>query len=143
PRRRYAAPVRTATPRGAAAAIGGHHDGRNTLAAQLESALAPGTVNLADRGFFSMNRFLRFSATGAQLCWRVKNGAKSVPLRTLETLPDGSELVMLRESDGMRARRRRDTGDRTAARLPDTLARLVQFAIETRTRGGRAKSSTT
>src|SRR5207302_9206738 len=70
------------------------------------------------------------------------NGAKSVPLRTLETLPDGSELVMLRESDGMRARRRRDTGDRTAARLPDTLARLVQFAIVTRTRGGRAKTST-
>ena len=64
------------------------------------------------------------------------------PLRTLESLPDGSELVMLRESDGMRARRRRDTGDRTAARLPDTLARLVEFAIVTRTRGGRAKTST-
>jgi hypothetical protein len=139
---RIVALVRTATHRWAAAAIGGYHDGENTLADQLESALAPGTVNLADRGFFSMNRFLRFSATGAQLCWRVKNGAKSVPLRTLETLPDGSELVMLRESDGMRARRRRDTGDRTAARLPDTLARLVQFAIVTRTRGGRAKTST-
>ena len=103
-------------------AAGGYHDGENTLADQLESALAPGTLNLADRGFFSMDRFLRFSATGADLCWRVKNGAKSVPFKTLKTLPDGSELVMLHESDSMRARRRRDAGDKTAAgcriRLP-------------------------
>ena len=41
----------------------------------------------------------------------------------------------------MRTRRRRDTGDKTAARLPDTIARLVQFTIVTRTRGGRAKTS--
>src|SRR5271165_5292359 len=142
PMLRLVALVRTATHRWAAAAIGGYHDGENALADQLESALAAGTLNLADRGFFSMDRFLRFSATGAQLCWRVKNGAKSVPLKTLRTLPDGSELVMLHESDGMRARRRRDTGDKTAARLPDTTARLVQFTIVTRTRGGRAKAST-
>jgi hypothetical protein len=142
PMLRIVALVRTATHRWIAAAIGGYHDGENALADELESALAPGMLNLADRGFFSMDRFLRFSAAGAQLCWRVKNGAKSVPFRTLKTLPDGSELVMLRESDGMRARRRRDTGDKTAARLPDTMARLVQFTIVTRTRGGRAKAST-
>jgi hypothetical protein len=138
---RIVALVRTATHRWAAAAAGGYHDGENTLADQLESALAPGMINLADRGFFSMDRFLRFSATGAQLCWRVKNGTKSVPFKTLKTLPDGSELVMLRESGSMRTRRRRDTGDKTAARLPDTIARLVQFTIVTRTRGGRAKTS--
>jgi len=139
---RIVALVRTATHRWAAAAVGGYHDGENALADQLESALTAGTLNLADRGFFSMDRFLRFSAAGAQLCWRVKNGAKSVPFKTLKTLPDGSELVMLHESDGMRTRRRRDTGDKTAARLPDTIARLVQFTIVTRTRGGRAKAST-
>jgi hypothetical protein len=104
PMLRIVALVRTATHRWAAAIIGGYHDGENALVDQLESALAAGTLNLADRGFFSMDRFLRFSATGAQLCWRVKNGAKSVPVKTLETLPDGSELVMLHESDGMRAR---------------------------------------
>ena len=142
PMLRIVALVRTATRRWAAAAIGGYHDGENALADLLESALAAGTVNLADRGFFSMDRFLRFSATGAQLCWRLKNGAKSVPCKTVKTLPDGSELVMLHESDGMRARRRRDAGDKTAPRLPDTLARLVQFTIVTRTRGGRAKTST-
>jgi hypothetical protein len=142
PMLRLVALVRTATHRWAAAAVGGYHDGENALADELESALAAGMLNLADRGFFSMDRFLRFSASGAQLCWRVKNGAKSVPARTIRVLPDGSELVMLHESDGMRARRRRDTGNKAAARLPDTTARLVQFTIVTRTRGGRAKAST-
>ncbi len=36
-------------------------------------------LNLADRGFFSMDRFLRFSATGAHLAWRVKNGGEMRP----------------------------------------------------------------
>ena len=139
---RLVALVRTATHRWIAAAIGGYHDGENALVDELGSALAPGMANLADRGFFSMDRLIRFSATGAHLCWRVKNGAKSVPFKTLKTLPDGSELVMLRESDGMRALRRRDTGNNAAARLPDTRARLAQFTIVTRTRGGRAKTST-
>ena len=62
-------------------------------------------LNLADRGFFSMDRWIRFSATGAHLCWRVKNGARSVPFKMLKTLPDGSELVILHESHGMLARR--------------------------------------
>ncbi|MEV5494430.1 IS3 family transposase [Nonomuraea fuscirosea] len=41
-------------------------------------------VNLADRGFFSMDRRIRASATGAHLVWRVKNGAKSLPARLVE-----------------------------------------------------------
>jgi len=89
----------------------------------------------------SMHRWIRFSGTGAHLAWRVKNGAKSVPLKTLETLPDGSELVMLHESDGMRARRRKDAGDLRAARLPDTIARLVTFTITATTRSGRTKTT--
>ena len=101
--------VRTATFRWISAAIGGYHDGENALADQLEGSFRPGMLNLADRGFFSMDRFLRFSARGADLAWRIKDGAKSVPLKTVKTLPDGSELVMLHESDGMRARRRRET----------------------------------
>ena len=84
-----------------------------------------------------MHRWTRFSGTGAHLAWRVKNGAKSVPLKTLETLPDGSELVMLHESDGMRTRRRRDTQNPQAERLPDTIARLVTFTVTTVTRSGR------
>jgi hypothetical protein len=88
-----------------------------------------------------MHRWIRFSGTGADLAWRVKNGAKSVPLKTLETLPDGSELVMLHESDGMRARRRKEAGDLRAARLPDTAARLVTFTVTATTRSGRTKTT--
>ena len=138
---RVTAHVRTATFRWIGAAIGGYHDGENALADQLEDSFGPGMLNLADRGFFSMRRWIRFSGTGAHLAWRIKNGAKSVPLTTIRTLPDGSELVMLHESEGMRTRRRKDTGDPRAERLPDTAARLVTFTVTTRTRSGRTKTT--
>ena len=88
-----------------------------------------------------MHRWIRFSGTGAELAWRIKNGVKSVPLKTLRTLPDGSELVMLHESDGMRTRRRRDTQNPQAERLPDTIARLVTFTVTAATRSGRTKTT--
>ena len=138
---RVTAHVRTATFRWIGAAAGGYHDGENALADQLEDSFTPGILNLADRGFFSMHRWIRFSGTGAHLAWRIKNSARSVPLKTLRTLPDGSELVMLRESDGMRTRRRKETGDPRAERLPDTAARLVTFTVTTVTRSGRTKTT--
>jgi hypothetical protein len=88
-----------------------------------------------------MHRWIRFSGTGAHLAWRIKNGAKSVPLKTVKTLPDGSELVMLHESDGMRTRRRKASGDPRAERLPDTIARLVTFTITATTRSGKTKTT--
>ena len=138
---RVTAHVRTASFRWIGAALGGYHDGENTLADELEGSFAPGMLNLADRGFFSMYRWIRFSGTGAELAWRVKNGGKSVPLKRVKTLPDGSELVMLHESDGMRARRRKEAGDAHAERLPDTAARLVTFTITATARSGRAKTT--
>ncbi len=66
--------------------FGSYEGGENALADQLEESFSPGMLNLADRGFFSMDRFLRFSARGAHLAWRVKNAAKSVPLRVIRTL---------------------------------------------------------
>ena len=141
PQLRIVGHVRTGSRRWIAAAIGGYQDGENPLADELAWSFRPGIINLADRGFFFMDRWLRFSAGGAHLAWRVKNGAKSVPFKTLRTLPDGSELVMLHESDGMRARRRREAGDPHAPRLPDTTARLVSFTITARTRSGRAKTT--
>ncbi|HEY1001102.1 MAG TPA: IS4 family transposase, partial [Streptosporangiaceae bacterium] len=141
PMLRVTAHVRTATFRWTGAAIGGYHDGENALADQLEDSFRPGILNLADRGFFSMHRWIRFSARGADLAWRIKNGAKSVPLKTIKTLPDGSELVIMHESDGMRTRRRRDTGNPHAGRFPDTTARLVTFTITAVTRSGRTKTT--
>ena len=141
PKIRIAAHVRTGSRRWIAAAIGGYCDGENTLADELEASFTAGIINLADRGFFSMDRWIRFSARGAHLAWRVKNGAKSVPFKTLKTLTDGSELVLLRESDSMLGKRRRDVGDKTLPRLPDTIARLVSFTVTART-ARRARTTT-
>jgi hypothetical protein len=138
---RVTAHVRTATFRWIAAAIGGYHDGENALADELEDSFRPGMLNLADRGFFSMFRWLRFSGAGADLAWRVKNGAKSVPARTLEVLPDGSELVILHESGGMHARRRKDAPASRPGRLPATAARLVAFTVTTVTASGKRKTT--
>jgi hypothetical protein len=140
PKLRLVAHVRTASRRWIAAAAGGYLDGENTLADELEDSFTGGILNLADRGFFSMDRWIRFSARGAHLAWRVKNGAKSVPFKTIKTLKDGSELVLLRESDSMLARRRREHGGKTLPRLPDTVARLVSFTVTTRT-ARRVKTS--
>jgi hypothetical protein len=142
PKLRIVAHVQTGSRRWIGAAVGGYADGENALVDELAGTLKPGMLNLADRGFFSMDRWLRFSGTGAHLCWRVKNGAKSVPFKTLEVLPDGSELVRLRESDGMLGKRRRALGGKTAARLPDATARLVCFTVTTRTFRGRIKTTT-
>jgi hypothetical protein len=138
---RVTAHVRTATFRWIGAAIGGYHDGENALADELEDSFRPGMLNLADRGFFSMFRWLRFSGAGADLAWRVKNGAKSVPARTLEVLPDGSELVILHESGGMHARRRKDAPASRPGRLPATAARLVAFTVTTVTASGKRKTT--
>lgn len=107
----------------------------------LAAALQPGTLNLADRNFFSMARWVRFTATGAHLAWRVKNGAKSLPARIITVLPDGSALVRLRESDSMLGYRRARTGDRGLTRLPDTIARLVEFTLTVTDTRGRARTS--
>jgi hypothetical protein len=141
PRLRLVALLQAGTMRWKAAAIGGYHDGENALADQLGAAPGPGQLSLADRGFFSMDRWTRFPATGAHLLWRVKNTARSVPFRQLRTLKDGSGLVLLRESGNMPGRRRKDAGDKTLPRLPDTVARLACFTVLSRTRRGRAKTA--
>ena len=92
-------------------------------------------------GRSTLDRWIRFSADGAHLAWRVKNGAKSVPFKTLRVLSDGSELVLLRESASMPGKRRRDVGDKTLPRLPDTIARLVSFTVTART-ARRARTTT-
>jgi len=133
--------VRVASRRWIAAETGTYHQGENELADGLFWSLRGGMVNLADRGFPSMERYLAAAGTGADLVWRWKNGKDCLPARTLEVLPDGSELVVMRESGGMLARRRRASRDHAARRLPDTIARLVTFTILTRTLSGRRKTT--
>jgi hypothetical protein len=133
--------VRTASRRWIAAEIGAYRQGENELADSLLGSLRSGMVNLADRGFPSMERYLAAAGTGADLVWRWKNDPKSLPAKILEPLPDGSELVVMRESDGMLSRRRRESRNHAAPRLPDTIARLVTFTIVARTAGGRSKAT--
>ncbi len=133
--------VRAASRRWIAAEIGAYRQGENELADALLGSFRGGTVNLADRGFPSMERYLAAAGTGADLVWRWKNDAKSLPAKTLEVLPDGSELVVMRESAGMLSRRRRESRNHAAPRLPDTIARLVTFTIVTRTASGRSKTT--
>jgi Insertion element 4 transposase N-terminal/Transposase DDE domain len=133
--------VRVATRRWIAAEPGSYHQGENELADRLLGSFRSGIVNLADRGFPSMERYLAAAGTGADLAWRWKNDAKSLPAKTLEVLPDGSELVVMRESDGMLARRRQASRNHAAPRLPDTIARLVTFMIMTETASGKRKAT--
>lgn len=104
---------------------------------RLVCALRVGTLNLADRNFFSMHRWRTASATGAHLVWRVKNGRKSLPARVIAQLGDGSYLVRLRESDAMLRARRKATGDPKAARLQDITARMVEFTVTLTDQAGR------
>jgi hypothetical protein len=124
-----------------AAAAGSCATSEGALVDPLGGALGQDELNLADRNFFSMARWVAFSATGAQLAWRVKNGKKSLPAKTIAVLPDGSTLVRLRESDGMLARRRRKAADPALARLPDTIARLVEFDLLVTDAAGKTKTS--
>ena len=103
--------------------------------------MQPGTLNLADRNFFSMDRWRTAAATGAQLAWRVKNGTSSLPATVIETLPDGSQLVRLRESDAMLAHRRTTSGHPTAPRLADIVARLVEFTVTVTDQAGQKSTS--
>jgi hypothetical protein len=107
-----------------AAAVGSYATSEQRLFDQTVGALRPGTLNLADRNFFSMARWVTAAATGVQLAWRVKNGVRSLPAKRLAVLSDGSNLLRLRESNSMLAARRAAAGDRSLPRLPDTLARL-------------------
>lgn len=141
PQARMVAVVACGTRWVIAARIGSSGVSEQVLADDLIGELRPGTVNLADRGFFSMDRWVRASGTGAQLLWRVKNGARSLPARLVEVLPDGSVLVELVESDAMLSRRRKTSGDRSLTRLPPVLARLVEFTVTSRDRSGRTTIS--
>lgn len=125
----------------AAAAVGSSSTSEQALVDTMSGALRPGTVNLCDRNFFSMARWVRFSATGAHLVWRVKNGAVSLPARLVRVLCDGSALVRLRESDAMLARRRAKAGDPRLPRLACVLARLVEFTLRVRDSSGRIRTT--
>jgi hypothetical protein len=79
---------------------GPHSSGEQTLAAGLAAALGPGMLCLADRNFASWRLWRTFTATGADLLWRM---SASFTLPVIEVLADGSwisELKPPRKRDG-------------------------------------------
>jgi hypothetical protein len=69
--------------------MGGYHAGEGELCDASLSHLKPGMLNLADRNFFSYERWEKASATGADLLWRVK---KNLILPCMKRFEDGSYL---------------------------------------------------
>jgi hypothetical protein len=71
------------------ARMGPYKTSENRLADELLSELTPEMLCIADRGFFSYERWCRAMRTGADLLWRVK---KDLIFPCLERLDDGSYL---------------------------------------------------
>ncbi len=85
------------------AAIGPYRSSEHALADELLESLTPGMLCLADRNFYSFERFPKAAQTGAQLLWRVNS---SVVLPREQTLPDGSYLTHISQSNHGKSRRR-------------------------------------
>ena len=72
------------------AAIGPYRSSEQALADELLGALGAGMLCLADRGFYSFERFQTARQAGAQLLWRVKS---SMVMPREQSVPDGSYLT--------------------------------------------------
>jgi len=91
------------------ATLGPYRTSENALADELLGALSDGMLCLADRGFYSFDRFESARRTGAQLLWRVKS---NMVLPREQQLADGSYLTRIYSSqpdqrakrDGVRMR---------------------------------------
>ena len=133
--------LQAGTMRWKAAAIGGYHDGENALADQLQGALGPGQLSLADRGFFfdgPVAAVLRDRRPAAVA------GQEQRPVRPVPAAHDPQGRVGARAAAGKREHARQAPPRRrgkSLPRLPDTIARLVCFTILTRTRRGRTKAT--
>lgn len=79
------------------AVIGGLGTGETTLADELIDRLDPGSVLVADRGFYSFHRWATAQDRGADLVWRIRNNVKPHHVRTLE---DGTWLATITPSSG-------------------------------------------
>jgi hypothetical protein len=84
------------------AALGPYTSSEPVLAERLWGSLESGMLCLADRGFYSFERFQTARRSGAQLLWRVKS---DVGLPREHTLPDGSYLTSVYAVKNRRARR--------------------------------------
>jgi hypothetical protein len=97
------------------AALGPYASSEQALADRLWGSLEQGMLCLADRNFYSFERFQTARATGAQLLWRVSS---TVGLPREQTLADGSYLTSIYALKNRKARRE---GER---------ARVLEYRID-------------
>jgi hypothetical protein len=97
------------------AALGPYASSEQELAGRLWDSLEKGMLCLADRNFYSFERFQEARGTGAQLLWRVKS---DIGLPREQTLADGSYLTSVYALKNRRARR---DGER---------ARVVEYRLD-------------
>ena len=82
-----------------AARVGTYGEAEATLAAELlPTALEPGMLLTADRGFFSYALWRTAVATGADLLWRIRTDKAGPKPEHVQDLPDGTWLGHLRRS---------------------------------------------
>lgn len=97
------------------------------LLLRLLDNIEPGTLLLADRGFYSYDMWVAASQTGAHLVWRIKNGVR---LPILERYDDGSfrsELLPNKLKADLRRNMKRRVPE--GARIP---VRVVEYRIGNR-----------
>jgi hypothetical protein len=97
-------------------ALGPYTSSEQELTDQLIGALTPGMLCLADRNFYSFERFHKACATGAQLLWRIKS---NLVLPREQQLSDDSYLTHIYPSQA----------DRRATRSGKP-ARVVEYQLE-------------
>jgi hypothetical protein len=97
PQLRLVALSETGTHAICAVAMGPLSSSENELADELLGGLGPGMLCLADRGFYSFQRWQNASKTGAQLLWRVKG---NMVLPREQQLADGSYLTRIYANQG-------------------------------------------
>jgi Insertion element 4 transposase N-terminal/Transposase DDE domain len=98
------------------AALGPYSSSEKELADRLLGGLREGMLCLADRGFYSFERFQNARKTGAHLLWRVMS---HMLLPREEQLPDGSYLTRIYKSQ--KDQRAKRGGER---------ARVVEYQLE-------------
>jgi len=97
------------------AALGPYSSSEQALADRLWDSLQEGMLCLADRNFYSFERFQKARSTGAQLLWRVKS---DIGLPREQALSDGSYLTSIYALKDRKARR---NGER---------ARVIEYRLD-------------
>lgn len=127
-----------------AACFDGTQTSEHVMAEAIIPELQPSMLLLADRNYYSFNRWYDAATTGAQLLWRMKlsegKGALRLPVHT--RLPDGSYLSALHEPNPARKARSLRTGVGTSLqrRRRGLIVRVIDYTLTVTTSDGTSRT---